>query len=42
MRVSGLVPPTAAVTIAIVPARRHQLTWDWRGGRPGRWRIRRR
>ena len=28
MLVSGLVPATAAVTIAIVLARRHQLTWD--------------
>lgn len=42
MLVSGLVPATAAVTIAIVLARRHQLTWDWRGGRSGRWRIPRR
>jgi MFS family permease len=37
MLVSGLVPAVAAVTIAIVLARRHRLRWDWRD----RWRIRR-
>ncbi|WP_248283334.1 MFS transporter [Cryobacterium arcticum] len=41
MLVSGLVPAGAAVTIALVLARRHQLRWDWRGGRRGRWGRRR-